>query len=485
MKKSWKVALLALLIGVKGVAVEVVEQNFDYQIVPESSKLKVAVVVDKKKFYNYLPKLMGAINSYLIFKNLNYQVKLFDISQLPQALSFSRYILYYPTSPAQVTQNLAQVGGVVEQTPEGYQVVEEGGVEENSTVSNLFYLFDDQHMVMIPTLNGQMVPNSSQIANAVFGGLDLKGQVALLSQLATGERVIVTTTGFLPSQLTSYEQQLGGVVEVYNFPQISYWQLRNRYIYANLGPMQMVQFLSNVTSKLLSLRGKAQPVGLILVPQLGYSNLLIQLTQPVDRKKVVVANSILNLPPQLLVTSNLLEGDISYNWLGYTSQVMLNRIYNQKNGLPESDLTDFGLEVVGNQVAYKTNLYQIVEGGFSQVALPTPAPSPASTSPYSGSQVAPSSPPSQLPSPSISSGGPTPSTSPIETQPEPITQAPQPSPTPSYPSQSPRSQPSQLPVKPLPTNPTPSATPNSSPAPSNRSDDQFPTPTQPIVQPLP
>ncbi|MEO1942592.1 MAG: hypothetical protein ABGW77_06870, partial [Campylobacterales bacterium] len=114
---------------------------------------------------------------------------------------------------------------------------------------------------------------------------------------------------------------------------------------------------------------------------LSYSPRVIDLTQPRDREKLIVANSIQNLPDQLLDISQLLGGDLRYNWLGYTSAVLLNGIYNFKVGNPIGQLGDFHLTMTDHQVQYQTKLYQIVDRGFAEVVPPSP---PPATFPPSG-----------------------------------------------------------------------------------------------------
>gem|GEM_PF-6192368 len=476
--------------------VQVVDEGEKGGVILDGGKIKIAVVIDKKRFYKFLPKLMGAINSYLIYKQVDYEVKLFDLSQIRDALIFSRYILYYPTSVAQIRRWIKKVPVVLKkdrvernqptqsldsyqdnsqsdysgeyqpskgyyQTPEGYsvEVNPEGKVEKGSfqpeeypspslsrpTPPQQFYLFDTQHMVLVPTIAKYMVmesfereknggeiltreemgeglatsklnnqsPSTQSVSstqstsdalplqsnlkqsvqsysayshsyssshspifrNVVFGGLDLQQQVAQLSKMDGGGGVaIVTTAGFLPAQLTKYEQQLTGGRDVYNFPKIPYWQLRHRTIYANLSPMQLVQFLSNVTSKLLTLtkNGKlaGPPINRVLTSQLAFSPVIIELTQPIDRQQLILANSVdpTTIIPSLKDTSLLMEGNIFYNWLGYTSQVLLNRIYNQTTGRDGKQLDDFGLEIDNGKVVYRTQLYQIVERGFRSIS---------------------------------------------------------------------------------------------------------------------
>jgi len=59
--------------------------------------------------------------------------------------------------------------------------------------------------------------------------------------------------------------------------------------------------------------------------------------------------------------------NIRFNWLNYASNLIANKIYNLQTNSDEFFLNDFGLYIFDNQVNYKTNLYQIINGGFQKI----------------------------------------------------------------------------------------------------------------------
>jgi hypothetical protein len=378
-------------------SVEIVEV-LPSKVIPYNPAVKVAVVIDKKRFFQFLPQLLNSLNSYFISRDGNYQFKVFDISQLPKALAYSPYILYYPTQRGDLEKLLPPSGTPsLSPTPpvgEGEQETP-GNPQPQPQPPTPNYLVDENHLFFVPTLSKRGA--ALQLQNLYYGGLQFWRQILYLHQLEQpAPTAIVTQKGTTPNLLLKYETQLHPEAEVFNYPLIpSYWQLRNKNIYINLGGVRSAQFLSTLSSKLLtSVRQTQVPVKVVLGSQLSYSPRVIDLTQPRDREKLIVANSIQNLPDRLLDTSQLLGGDLRYNWLGYTSAVLLNGIYNFKVGNPIGQLGDFQLTMTDHQVQYQTKLYQIVDRGFAEVVPPSPPPStfpppspPQFEQPQSGSEA--------------------------------------------------------------------------------------------------
>ena len=101
----------------------------------------------------------------------------------------------------------------------------------------------------------------------------------------------------------------------------------------------------------------------ILSTQLNYNPLLISLTQYEDRLNLILANSIEFTNDNLSEVLTLLDTDIKYNWVNYSSLVGINYIYaRNKNRLIKND-------VINNEVIYNTNLFYCTESGFKRLEL--------------------------------------------------------------------------------------------------------------------
>ncbi|MEO1941850.1 MAG: hypothetical protein ABGW77_03045, partial [Campylobacterales bacterium] len=206
-------------------SVEIVEV-LPSKVVPYNPAVKVAVVIDKKRFFQFLPQLLNSLNSYFIARDGNYQFKVFDISQLPKALAYSPYILYYPTKRGDLENLLPPPptqSPLTNPTGDG-----EGGEPEGGTLPlpKPTYLVDQNHLFFVPTLSKR--GGGLQLRNLYYGGLQFWRQILYLHQLEQpAPTAIVTQKGTTPRLLLKYETQLHPEAEVFNYPLIpSYWRLR-------------------------------------------------------------------------------------------------------------------------------------------------------------------------------------------------------------------------------------------------------------------
>jgi len=70
----------------------------------------------------------------------------------------------------------------------------------------------------------------------------------------------------------------------------------------------------------------------ILSTQINYDPLLLSMTQYIDRKDMIVANSITQQNNILIETNSLLGNDIVYDWINYTTTVGIDYFYNEITG---------------------------------------------------------------------------------------------------------------------------------------------------------
>jgi hypothetical protein len=363
MKKVWKRALTLLLIGASlAKGIEVIEEEVPAQAVGFDSKVKVAILIDKRRFYRFLPQLSNSVNSYFLFKDENYEYKIFDLRELNRALTYSSYIMFYPTSPAQLKEYLRKDVPIA--------VTDENGTVKYFQSSNKNYIFDRNHLVFVPTLSKDMAKISAE--NLYYGGLQFKKQIQYLSAMAQPvPSVAITIPGVIPSYLVQLEKKYGRVKAVYRYPLATgYWYLRNKNIYTNLSGTGVAQFLGNLTTHLVTPGSKALPVRTVLATQISFSPRVIDLTQPLSQQKLILASSLIGTKPRILANSLLMGGNLRYNWLGYTSATTLNQIYNYRIGNTHQPLADFGLTHFGHQIQYKVKLYQIRDQGFVEVVPP-------------------------------------------------------------------------------------------------------------------
>ncbi len=108
----------------------------------------------------------------------------------------------------------------------------------------------------------------------------------------------------------------------------------------------------------------------ILSTQINYDPLLLSMTQYIDRKDMVVANSITEQNNVLIETNTLLGNNIVYDWINYTTTVGIDYFYS----LITSESRIYSTKIVQNQMIYDIELLQASHSKFKPYKRPYRAP---------------------------------------------------------------------------------------------------------------
>ncbi len=299
------------------------EEIFVNSVKTVKPSLDVAIVIDKKLFNPYLLSIINSLNSYFIYKKVDFNLSVYDINETDKALKHKNIIFY--------TYNTNFLNSLV-----------------NVNQNNFYFPMINKSDTEINT------------TNFYFGGIDYKSQLNKLSDFIEQGNIVAINDGTLTSQkLYSLESQLFEIIPI-GFHEINYEDLNNSYIFLNTSPQKTVQILSDLYYKNINPK-------LILSTQINYSPILIALTQKEALNKLIVANSIINPPLELLDINRLLSSDIKFNWLNYSASVLCNDIYNKFSGGDQYFMNDFSLYMFNNQINFKTKLYQVVFKAFKEI----------------------------------------------------------------------------------------------------------------------
>jgi len=307
--------------------------NINIQNNSSNVKLKIAIVINKKNFFKYLPSLINSIDAYLLNKDIDFKVKVFN----------------------SVDDNLTSLNEITQK----YDNIFVYSI--NPKIVNKLSIYSDNNF-FLPIINrNQIDGNISE--NIFFGGLDFYKQIKELNNFVTYKSYIIKEYNMLSNLTTNIEKNIINPQAVLTYP-INYKRelknLSNSYIFVNTKVVHTAQILSNFTYY------KIKPK-LILSTQINYNPLLFSLTNLEDVKKFIVANS-LSLPDIQLLDINMnLGSDLKFNWLNYTTSALLNKAYINKMKEYPYFLNDFNLYIFNNQVNYKTKLYKILDNGFIEI----------------------------------------------------------------------------------------------------------------------
>jgi len=307
-----------------------VEKEFisDNIIDSDDFNLNIAIILDKNKFFHFIPNLLKSMNAYLLNKGINYHIKVFDKeANLDEITQKYRYIFLFLTNSDEIKTIL------------NYQ-------------DNYFF---------IPTLNINQFGNSDLPDNLFFGGIDYREQVEKLNQFISGYTIIIYNESDLLKYITTIQEvELIQPHKILKYPIRNFEQFNDTFVYLNTSIVNTAQILSDFTYH-------KTKIDAVLSTQINFSPLLFSLTNYDDTKNLIIANSILNINPIIEDNNKNLDTDIDFNWLNYTSSVLLNVAYNLEIGENKHFINDFNLYLYFNQVDYSTNLYKIYKKGFIKI----------------------------------------------------------------------------------------------------------------------
>jgi len=92
----------------------------------------------------------------------------------------------------------------------------------------------------------------------------------------------------------------------------------------------------------------------VLSTQINYDPLILSMTQYIDRKEMVIANSITEHNNVLIETNTLLSNDIVYDWINYTTTVGIDYFYSILTGEDRVYFT----KIQDHQMIYDVELLQ-------------------------------------------------------------------------------------------------------------------------------
>lgn len=326
---------------------------------PSETTFNVALLFARKIIGSYSSNVTNTILSYLLTQQKSFNFEAFDSVN---------------ESATQLQQTLDKIQS------KGYHYII--AILTNSGAKVLTTL--DYH---IPTYiasisKSQIVQDNSFLEKAhipthiVFGGIDYEEQVRLLSQFNTQTTAIsFNDDGFVGSRLASWVKKYNhtntnAVIyeETFNEQKAKDFPknirplintIRHSRVFLNTPPTNSAMILSQITYNHITTTNG------IYSTQLNYTPLLFSLTQPNDRKNLIIANSIQPLADNLIEYASLLNSDLTYDWINYSSALGIEYFYLQT--FPQA--TKYYAQSIQNgSVSYTTRLYRADDNHFIPIS---------------------------------------------------------------------------------------------------------------------
>lgn len=313
--------------------------------IDETKKFKIALMLPKKVVGRYAISTSHSILAYLLLRNQKFKFKVID------TLDESR-------------ENITQ--GLKVASDEGYHDIialfTKRGAQTLSAI--------DEHRsfsIYIPTVNRQSVTNTSD--KIIYGGIDYKKQVKKLIAYTGDNPAVSVESGGIGREITSIledDMLLSGDIVLGSDNSNVLKSGLNRYKYSlskdslflNTPAVKSAMVLSQLTYYGISPK-------YILSTQLNYWPMIFSLTQPIDRKRLIIANSITSDSPTLIEANRLLQTDTKYDWVSYSTSYGVNHFFSQD--YPNDENKIFTEPIVDDSVAYEVNLLRAEDGAFKQI----------------------------------------------------------------------------------------------------------------------
>lgn len=281
-----------------------------YFIGAQKPFFNIALLFPRKSIGRYSSTTTNVILSYLLHQKGRFNFESFD-------------------SKTELQEDIQEALEVI--TAQGYRqviavVTQDGANAINALNPNL--------EVFIPTVHKSQI--QGEIARRViFGGISYAEQIQKLSALNPN----VKATSFyddsvIGKQMQAYTQEANanlGYTKSFNLKQNPDFQkemksirgqLRGTRIFLNTPVTNSSVILSQLTYHEVAPQG-------IYSTQINYNPSLLSITQERDKRNMYIANSIMPLDSLFVENAKLLNADLQYNWINYTTAYGIEYFYRK------------------------------------------------------------------------------------------------------------------------------------------------------------
>jgi len=343
-------------------------------------KLKIAMLLPYKKIGKYASSTTNATFAYLITKNQPFELRSYKIEN---------------ETIEDIQKALAQM------YEDGFTHIIApmtlAGAEQTAAIQTPLKIF-------FPTINKEDLQTDAP--NLYFGGIDYKAQSDLLLKEASSPLVIFHDKSPIGEKLAEYEEdaflykttpEMNVTNEFGTFTQaqtkekiedretikfaisrkttnLEHYLKENEDIngsscFINTPIVKTSMIMSQLTLYDTNATN-------ILSTQINYDPLILSMTQYKDREKMVIANSITENNNVLIETNAILNNDINYDWINYTTTVGIDFFFHQMTNADR----EYNIELVENQMLYPIHL---LKPSVSRFITYTPIVEPQSEEPSS------------------------------------------------------------------------------------------------------
>lgn len=314
------------------------------------SSLKIALVMPKKIIGRYSIASIDTMMAYLASRGLEFEFEVFDCENEEED---SLRTIYQKIE----SENFQFVIGIFT-TKGAYEISK----------------IPLKTPIYIPTVNAQQINFTPSINPLLFfGGINYKDQIRELLLLNQGDRIVAYNDDSpVGNRLSIALQELAPeaqeqvitneVAATFNKQtKIQENLLENADVFLNTPVVKTGLLLSQIGY----FKKKASK---FLSTQINYNPSIVILTQKRDRENFYVANSIGKSNQKLIEYGSLLNSDLKFDWVNYSTALGLEMFFRLV--FPDT-LSYFEEKFKDNQIQYQTKIYKIDNKGFFPIDLST------------------------------------------------------------------------------------------------------------------
>ncbi len=316
----------------------VVENKIDIQIDKTKAKMQLAFIYPSSLVSKYARSSLNTISGYLSYQNADYNLVVIDCENE----SYDKISSAFSKVQQEGITNVVALF-----TP--------------NAISTLNKVVSSDLKVYLPLIEKKdSLENNDGL---IFGSISYDEQLKKLSYYSAGNNAMFYQDTYLGSKLKrSYDSIIGDAVvrkeigkNERNFKSIvNDYRLRNSSLFLNTDLVKTSLILSQLRAYDVFPR-------IIFSTQLNYDPMLMVLTQDKDREKLVIANSIDNVDTKLKDEITTFGGNITYEWVDYSTLVGVNYLFNNGN------TSLIPTQVSNNEVVYTPRLFKSTEVGFLEI----------------------------------------------------------------------------------------------------------------------
>ena len=303
----------------------------------------ISIVFPSYTIGKYALEATNSINTYLINKGTDFKLNVYDI----------------------VVQNKKNILNVIEQIKKD-KVTK---VIAMITKEDLVHLNEidgiDQISFYLPLINKYDIEDIEKLEslNLTFGAISYKDQFKKLIEYSNGKPLVefYGNSGigralhkYLKNENILYQKKIDDNNGRYNVFLENNSKLDNSAVLLNTPIVKSSILLSAINSQELLISS-------IMSTQLNYTPLLFSLTQKHDREKLIIANSIGNIPSELEEYNKLIGNNLKYSWVNYSTIIGVE--YLTKGNIKIFD----DLLLKNNQIIFPVKLYRVGNSSFKLI----------------------------------------------------------------------------------------------------------------------